>query len=251
MGDAQDRHVAYVRKVNEDLREFVENLARENDRLALELARVEKERAAYERRNRSLEEEVAARDEEHAKLMRLVSDITSDNSDLHARLTEVMAQTNDLTNLYVSAHQLHCTADYDEVRGAIRDIVINIIGSEDFVVLARPAGAEHLTLVESFGVDAATFRDVVPGDDVVGEGLRTGARYVANGQPEAPPLWRGRPVTACVPLTFRGEVQGLLVIFSLLPQKPGLQLVDQELFDLLSAQALGALHFARRAGGEG
>lgn len=251
MGDAQDRHVAYVRKVNEDIREFVEGLARENDRLSLELARVEKERAALERRTRSQEEELAARDEEHAKLMRLVEDMTSDNSDLHARLTEVMAQTNDLTNLYVSAHQLHCTTDYDEVRGAIRDIVINIIGSEDFVVLERAQADGTLSLLESFGVEQEAFREVVPGDGVIGDGLRTGTRYVANGRPEARPTWQGRPITACVPLAFQGDVSGLLVIFSLLPQKPTLLQVDLELFDLLSAQALGALHSARHAGGEG
>jgi GAF domain-containing protein len=49
-------------------------------------------------------------------------------------------------------------------------------------------------------------------------------------------------LTALVPLALGGKVFGVLAVFRLLPQKPGFEEVDLELFDLLGSQAAVALY---------
>ena len=49
-------------------------------------------------------------------------------------------------------------------------------------------------------------------------------------------------MTACLPLTLDGRVTGAIVLFSLLPHKPGLRELDFELFDLLGTHAATALY---------
>lgn len=246
MTDSRDRHVAYVRQANEELKGFVEGLVKENDRLTFELARAQKDLAAAERRASNAEAELAAQQAEQDKLMTQVEAITSDNTQLHARLTEVITQSTDITNLYVSSHQLHSAATPEEVLQAVHEIVINIVGSEEFVILERTEDDGRLRGLQSFGLPEDEVAEVAsePGD-VVREILEGGELYLPSINGGDPRRFLGRDVTACVPLTLGGRVTGVVVIFSLLPQKKELTLGDRELFDLITAQAAGALHICR------
>jgi hypothetical protein len=49
-------------------------------------------------------------------------------------------------------------------------------------------------------------------------------------------------LTACVPLKLDGQVKGAVAIFRLLPQKPGIEDLDRELFDLLGSHVAMALY---------
>ena len=251
MIDSKDRHVAYVRQVNAELKGFVEGLTKDNDRLSFELTRTQQELAAMQRRAKSLEEEVTARIAEQEKLQQLVQSITSDNTDLHARLTEVMSQANDITNLYVASHQLHSAITPEKVIEAIHDIVINIVGSEEFVILERRGENGVLSHLKSFGVPKEELASLTAGEQgVLRDALARGMTYMrtANGSGTDGVLAQlgQRDITACVPLKLGRWVSGLVVIFSLLPQKPRLTQGDEELFDLLSRQAAGALHLSRQ-----
>jgi GAF domain-containing protein len=54
-------------------------------------------------------------------------------------------------------------------------------------------------------------------------------------------------VTACIPLRLDGVVTGAIVVYRLLPHKPGLEEIDFELFDLLALHAATALRFTQLA----
>ena len=52
-------------------------------------------------------------------------------------------------------------------------------------------------------------------------------------------------LTACIPLSLDGQLMGAIAIFRLLPQKPNLEAIDYELFDMLAIHAAIALHQTR------
>ncbi len=56
------------------------------------------------------------------------------------------------------------------------------------------------------------------------------------------PAERDGGLTAAVPLKIDRQVTGVIAIFRLLEQKPGLDPTDHELFDVLSHQAAMALY---------
>lgn len=133
-----------------------------------------------------------------------------DRHESKEKCREAQQQLHDLMNLHVASCRLQESLALEEVLTAIQEILINMIGSEKFGIL-RPRDDSGLKLVSAFGLE---------GDP----GLE-------------------RP-TASIPLTVGDEVQGVIVIFELLPHKEGLGDLDYQLFDLLSSEAARALYLA-------
>jgi len=59
----------------------------------------------------------------------------SERLELTGRLAEVEHQVGRLMTLYVATYQLHATLDPAEVQSTIAEIVLNLIGAEQFVLL--------------------------------------------------------------------------------------------------------------------
>lgn len=236
----KDMHLEHIRRVGSDVQECIETLAKENDVLRIKLDSLEHEKAAGERKIKGLEEEVAEQSTEHQRIMGVLDELTSDNSNLHRDLTEVLSQSNDLTNLYVSSYQLHSSLERENVIAALQEIIINLIGSEKFLILGLNEAGRPLDLIGSFGVKESELGDVEPDGGVVGRVLEDGETYLADGDRRQE--YRGRPVESCFPMFLNGEVFGAVVIFELLPQKQMLTPGDRELFGLLSTHAASALY---------
>jgi len=117
-----------------------------------------------------------------------------------------------LAKLQAAVRELHEAAMPADVLTTIKEIVANLIGCEEMGIYARrPDGG--LTLLDGIGVDADH---------------------------------EGTEATAIVsiPLHLNQRVVGLIALFKLLPQKAGIEPVDQELFEVLSTHAARALHHA-------
>ncbi len=142
----------------------------------------------------------------------------------------VQQQNTTLMNLYVASRRLHASMNRDEVLVALQEIIINLIGSEELVILERQ-GETQLSVAASFGVAAHRWRD----DGMVENCVRSGLTFV--GAP-------GDEITACIPMRVGDSVLGAIVIFGLLGQKDGLTDVDRELFELLATHAGIALYSA-------
>ena len=76
--------------------------------------------ALYERKLRELEEKL--------------NEVEEENIDFAQRYIDVDEQNNNLANLYVASFQLHSTLDYEEVLQIILEIIINLIGAEEFAI---------------------------------------------------------------------------------------------------------------------
>jgi len=117
-----------------------------------------------------------------------------------------------LAKLQAAVRELHEAALPADVLTTIKEIVANLIGCEEMGIYARrPDGV--LTLLDGIGVDAEN--PGTAGDAIVS-----------------------------VPLHLNGRVVGVIALFKLLPQKTGIEPVDQELFSLLSLHGARALHHA-------
>ena len=234
----------YVQKIREDTTRAIAEIKGQNERLrgmvaALESdrSRLHAEKIRLQEQLMNVREELAQRVDEHSTLLRRLSDVQRENESVAGRFVEIETQNTNLANLYVAGYQLHGSLDRRQVLGAIKEIVINLIGSEDFAIFERD-GEDRLRLIDWFDEPPAAVRSVAFGDGIIGRVAATGEPFVANGD-------QGRSVgmAACVPLQVDGRVTGAIAIFRLLPQKHhGLEALDEELLGLLASQAGIALY---------
>jgi len=224
MDEKSPRRASYVERAAEDTQRLLRELIAENERLNRQLLEVSDE---LERQRR-----------EQDQLRRQLSEFEHQSRSYADQFAEIEQRNLNLANLYVSSYQLHGTLDRSAVLDAIKEIMINLIGSEELAVFELGADRDTLELVTSFGIDQDRYQRVSLANDAIGKLAGTGEIYV--GQPS---VQDDRPqITACLPLKLDGVVMGAIVLFSLLPHKPGLQELDFELFDLLGTHAATALY---------
>jgi len=221
----------FVEKAASDMREYVQSLLDENQRLnklAAELQLALSQRQTIEA---MLKDRVAAIEEESRRFSE--------------RYLEVEQQNANLANLYVASYQLNGTLDRERVIQAVKEIIINLIGCEELAIWEMDEELGALVLAGSFGIDRGRWASVGIGSGLVGKAAESGERFIAShaGGDRA-----GAELTACIPLKLDERVVGVIGIFSLLQQKQGLEPVDFELFDLLASHAATSLFCTRPAG---
>lgn len=237
----------YVQKVAEETQRCLAELKSHNERLRLQSAALDSERSRLQQDKLRLQEqlmdareEISRRHAEHDALIRRLKDVEHENERVAAQFLDIETQNTNLANLYVASYQLRSSLERADVLAAIREIIINLIGSEEFAVYERTNESDVLTLVDAFEADARIACHVRIGEGVIGTVAATGeAQVPADGS-------RIAGVTACIPLKVGDEVSGVVAVFRLLPQKSNvLESLDHELLDLLAAQAGVALHCSR------
>ncbi len=244
---------SYVFKVREDTRRYVQDLLGENEKLRRLVASLESdksrllsEKMALQEKLLSLREELDRIYHEQSDLRRQLAEVEAANQSSSRQYFEVEQQNNNLANLYVASFQLHSTLDRGEVLAAIKEIVINLIGSEELAIYEMDDDGRELKLVGSFGIDPGTYATVPVGAGVIGRTAVSGEIYLAANLAakglDPSRTARETNLTACVPLKLGDQVRGALAIFRLLPQKNGLEAIDYELFNLLAAHAATALY---------
>ena len=234
----------YVQKVREDTNRAMAEVMGQNERLRVMVAALESDRTRLtvekirlQEQLMNVREELAQRIDEHSSLVRRLSEVQRENESVASRFVEIENQNTNLANLYVAGYQLHGSLDRRQVLGAIKEIVINLIGSEDFAIFERD-GDDRLRMIDWFDEPPAAFQQVSFGEGIIGRVAATGDAFVANGDQS-----RSVGIAACVPLQVDGRVTGAIAIFRLLPQKhDGLGSLDEELLSLLASQAGIALY---------
>lgn len=234
----------YVQKVREDTNRAVTDIISQNERLRAMVAALESDRSRLtaekirlQEQLMNVREDLSQRMDEHSMLLRRLSEVQNENESVSGRFLEIETQNTNLANLYVAGYQLHGSLDREQVLGAIKEIVINLIGSEDFAIFERD-GEDRLRMIGWFDEPPHLFHEVGFGEGIIGQVAATGQPFVANGEPG-----RGVGMVACVPLQVDGRVTGAIAIFRLLPQKhDGLEALDEELLGLLASQAGIALY---------
>jgi hypothetical protein len=156
---------------------------------------------------------------------------------LRAELSDAEVQMTNLINLCVASHRLHETFDRRELFDVIREIINNIVGSEELGIFELDRERSALSLVYSMGIELERFQCITLGSGVIGHTALTGELFIASDGARPPVPGNEPGLTAAIPLRFGSRIWGVIAIFGMLPQKPALKDQDRELFALLEKQA--------------
>ena len=243
---------ARVLELFEQGRKFTEDLLKENERLRVAVAQartevrelenqyVKVDVARLQRRLLSVEDELQGLREENTELKARFRSVEDENREFADRYVQVERQNSDLVSLYVASQRLHSTLNYDEVVGIVKEIVINLIGSEEFAIYVVESTGTSLVLVGQEGMEQTATPSVPIGTGILGECAQRGEIHLAPSGASMHTM--GPEPIACIPLKVGEDVVGVIAIHTLLRQKAEFRAVDLEMFELLGGHAGSALY---------
>jgi nitrate/nitrite-specific signal transduction histidine kinase len=250
MTEASSSRGAYFLQMLEEGKRFTEELLKDNESLRLlnlNLKRQLKEREEsaethdverLKERLTRLETEKRSVARELDQLQKQVSSIEEENREFAERYVRIERQNGHLASLYVASYNLHATLDFEQILQHIREIVINLIGSEQFGVFLL-AESDELVLLAHEGLDDPA-RRILRREGLVAQALAEQKALFADAAARV----AGAPLV-CIPLVVDETELGAIVVYELLDHKHGLEALDREIIDLLAGQAATALYAAR------
>jgi hypothetical protein len=225
--------------------EFTQELLKENEKLRYLLAQHEEMTKFSDREGNfkihSLEDRVKFLEEENRSLIARYREVEEENKDFAHRYIEVEAENNNLANLYVASYQLHSTLDFNESLKIILEIVMNLIGAEEFSIMMLDEKANELAIVAQEGMGPEARVNVKLGEGIIGIASKTGEAFYRDGDPtDLSGVDYLHPLVV-IPLKIKEHVIGVIVIYKLLVQKQSFTNIDYELFSMLAGHAATAL----------
>ena len=112
--------------------------------------------------------------------------VEEENKDFANRYIEVEAENNNLANLYVASYQLHSTLDFSESLKIILEIVMNLIGAEEFSIMMLDEKTNELTIVAQEGMGPEARASVKAGRGDHRRGGEVGRGILPRGRSEGP-----------------------------------------------------------------
>ncbi len=229
--------------------EFTHELLKENERLRFRIVELEEaQRSASSQvqttdENRRLLQRIEELETEKEEIVGRIRQVEAENQDFAARYVEIETENNNLANLYIASYQLHSTLDFREVLQIITEIIINLIGAEEFAIMLLDEKTNEIQAVATEGIPRERIPPVKFGSGTIGEVAKTGESYfVADFESYVPDV---QNPMVCIPLKIKEHVIGVLVIYKLLVQKTQFAEVDYELFTLLAGHAATAVFSSR------
>ena len=225
---------SYVDRVREDTQKYIRHLLAENEQLRMTSAHLDSEMSRLRQELGSVRQELIQHREAELELARSMDRIRAESEQYLAQYAEVEQHNANLANLYVTSYQLHGTLKRENILQSLQEVIVNLIGSEDFAICEVLDG--ELMVSASVGVDPAAISWSTPR---VRETAESRVLYVGSNDRDANDL------LVCLLLQIDGQLVGMIVIFALLAHKAQLEPLDHELFDLLASHASTALYCCR------
>ncbi len=156
------------------------------------------------------------------------------NNKGRSRITSAAEPANE-ARLGVARKRLAESKDEKDAIEGLREIVANLLGSEEFALFTVNRGIAASKVWWSFGID-------LEGYDLLRALGDAGRQRLMRGECHVEPSGSERSgavekVEAFVPIRSGNQTVAILAIFRLLPQKIGFDKSDIELFKLLSEEA--------------
>ncbi len=224
--------------------DFTHDLLKENERLRFQNLQLEEQLKSASAGGGSADTEkllqkIKTLEGEKAEILGRIKQVELENVDFANRYVEIENENNMLANLYIASYQLHSTLDFKEVLQVILEIVINLIGAEEFSILLLDEKSNKLQAVASEGLQNSELPTFELGEGIIGEMAKTGENYFID-ELEGYQRDFHHPLV-CIPLKIKEHVIGVIVIYKLLVQKEKFNDVDYELFTLLAGHAATAI----------
>lgn len=235
----------YVRKIQEDTRRYVESLLKETERLRLLVRSVENDKEQLHREVDELRGRLSRHQETEDKLQEELATIQRESARFAEDFALVEQQHNDLATLYIASYRLHGTLKRDEVLATIKEIITNLVGSEQVAVFELSDSGDALSLVASSGVDTESLLKIDLETHLVGRIARRGKLFLRGAEAELEAEAAKIDLNACIPMLIEDQLVGAVAVFRLLEQKGDWADVDHQLFEMLGTQAAVALFCTR------
>lgn len=206
---------------------------------------VEQELAAARERIAALEADLRAARRDSEMRRRQLEELAAQYRKRDRKNVELQEEYDVLANLFVANYQLHGSVKREDVLGAIEEIIINLIGSEEFIIFQVDHEGDALVPLSALGVDRTPFERVEFGQGIIGRTAVTEQIFVGDDEVAKLAEPCEASLTACVPLRLHGRVTGAIAVFGLMQQKAltgGFVRVDHELLGFLAAHAGTALY---------
>jgi nitrate/nitrite-specific signal transduction histidine kinase len=227
--------------------EFIEKLLKDNERLRLRIKELEEEKKALNKSTKdrenimSLKKKIEEMEREKDDLLTRCKELEEESKEFANKYVELEEENNNLANLYIASYQLHSTLDIKEVLQIILEIIINLIGGEEFAILLLDEKSNELTPVATEGIDKNKIPSIKLGVGIIGNVAKSGESYfkdeIGNADTKINPL---NPIV-CIPLKIKEHVIGVIAIYKLFIQKTKFVDIDYELFTLLAGHAATAI----------
>jgi GAF domain-containing protein len=186
--------------------------------------------------------ELAELHEDRARLRTEVARLERHVSMLSTEVARADQKVGDLENLLLATRRLDACADRAAVLAALQDILVTVVGANDFVVLALDEEGRTMWPILGVGTNGAACGPLLVSDALVSAALETG-KCQLSGPRGVGDLPRIDPV-ATIPLLAWPHTVGALVVFTLPPQRSALRPIDVELLEFLSSRAASAIQLA-------
>jgi nitrate/nitrite-specific signal transduction histidine kinase len=245
------KRAQYFLHMLEEGKQFTQELLKENESLRLlnlklrsKLREVEANAQAHDLSKlkehlAKLEAEKQQIGNELSHLQKQLASIEEENREFAERYVRIERQNGNLASLYVASYNLHTTLDFEQIVQHVREIVINLIGSEQFGVFLADGEGKEFALLAHEGLEDGAPR-LLKREGVIGRALDTRQSvFVSESEHRA-----GAPLVS-IPLVVDDSELGVIVIYRLLDHKNGLESLDRELIDLLAGQAATAVYASR------
>lgn len=230
--------------------EFTQDLLKENERLRYQVVKLEemaKQQAGADAANNPeavrLRLRIDELEREKQEILDRIKQVEAENVNFANRYVEIEEENNNLANLYIASYQLHSTLDFREVLQIIMEIIINLIGAEEFALMLLDEKTNKLQAVAAEGLETSDLPTVGLGEGIIGQMARTGENYFIDDLESYTRDFQ-HPIV-CIPLKIKEHVIGVIVIYKLLVQKSHFAEVDFELFTLLAGHAATAVFSSR------
>jgi len=167
--------------------------------------------------------------------------MTNDNTQEYAEGKNLARHLTGRAKLSVARARLQNAIDREDALEAIREVVADLIGSEELAIFKADKQKAAMWFYWSSGIDAEKYpyldaiREPLLEEVLAGKSLFRGdhGRDKLVSSPD--------PISAIVPIKIDHAVAGVLVIFRLLPQKDRLAAEDRKMCEAISAYGGQAL----------
>lgn len=238
----------------EEGKRFTEEILKENEKLRFVVAKLRDEKSELEQRlqqgvqptlsekTQHLEQQVSHLRGELEAMRQQFDSVEGENRQFAERYVRLERQNSDLLSMYVATYRLHSTLDFAEVVRTVKEIIVNLVGSEVFGIYLFDDAQHRLTLIAHEGLDKRANEEIASTEGALGGATVSGKLWVAppetdlNAELDTP--------IAAIPLKIDERVIGVIALFRLLSQKDAFGSVDYELFELLGGHAATALYVA-------
>jgi len=234
MANERDDVGVSIREVRAATQRYAKDFILEVDKLLTLAVALDVAKASLEEQVALLREELDRRVERQALLVEQLTDAEDLVRAFSAQYVEVEHANSNLASLYVASRRIHESLEREEVLSALKEIIINQIGSEEFALFERDRLGERFSLIASVGIEPERELDAAAIEDLSTSGT---IRVLAVAKAEA-----GAGPRVIIPLKVGGRVTGAIAIYRMLSHKGELEWVDHELLKLLAEQAGIALY---------